>query len=446
MSYNLTFPRSEMSRERLALVITLLISLAIGIGFSAATPIFPYLVLALKGVIKELPELTKGSIAAHEGAVEFGALMAAFMLLRAPLAAFSGTLSDLLGRKTLILMGMVLYTLTSLGMLLVDDVLSLIILRAFTGAASGMTWPVAEAYLADVTRPEERGRAVSLYIMTQNLGDVIGPGIGAAVYKFYVESFGPKDYIFALKTPFIVMGGLSLIATALAVMLPSVIPKAKEVRAGLREVVSVLRSLPKPVATSIKAIYVNGIGNGLAMGIMNTALIVYAVERVVKDPAIIGLAFTIMGLVALPTTFISGWLSDRFARRKPFILASYLVSRPVIFIMPFIVDVASFILILVAFMMAFSIGMPIMRALQSELIGSEVRGTIFGIQQLFFNAGVIVGALLGSYLVSIYAPASLNLLGGEVTGYIVPFWTAGVLTVLTTVIFALHVKEPEVRL
>ncbi len=434
-----------MRKERLALIITLLISLVIGVGFSAAMPVFPYLVLALKGILTQLPELTQGEIAAHEGAVEFGALMAAFMLFRAPIAAFSGTLSDLLGRKTLILLGMVIYTITSLGMLLVDDVLGLIALRALTGVASGITWPVAEAYLADVTTPQERGRAISLYIMTQNLVDVVGPGIGAAVYKLYVQVFGPQDYLFALKTPFLVMGGLSLVATALAVALPKVVPTVKGVTSGLREIASILRSLPRSVATSIKAIYVNGVGNGLAMGIMNTALIVYAVEKIVKDPAIIGLAFTVMGLSALPTTFLSGWLSDRFERRKPFVLASYVVSRPVIFLMPFLADVTSFVLALIAFMMAFSIGMPIMRALQSELVGQEIRGTVFGVQQLFFNVGVVVGAMAGSYLVSVYAPTTVNLFGLELTGYIIPFWAAGVITVLTTVIFALYVKEPEVR-
>ncbi len=436
-----------MQKERLALLITLLISLVIGIGFSAATPVFPYLVLALKGVLKQLPELTQGSIAAHKGAVEFGALMAVFMLFRAPIAAFSGTLSDLFGRKAMILVGMVLYTLTSFGMLLVDDVLGLIIMRALTGVASGITWPVAEAYLADVTTPSERGKAISLYVMTQNLGDIVGPGIGAGVYKLYVEFFGPSDYVFALKTPFIVMALLSLVATGLAAALPKVVAStASKLSTGVREVIAVIRSLPKDVARSIKTIYINGAANGVAMGIMNTALIVFAVEKVVKDPAIIGLAFTIMGVAALPTTFLSGYLSDRFERRKPFVLLSYLISRPVVFLMPFITDVVGLLVILIAFMMAFSVGMPVMRALQSELVGQEVRGTIFGVQQLFFNAGVVGGAMFGSYLVAVYAPTTVNILGFELTGYIVPFWAAGILTVLTTILFALYVVEPEVRL
>ncbi len=436
-----------MREERLALIITLLISLVIGVGFSAATPVFPYLVLALKGVLKQLPELTQGSIAAHEGAVEFGALMAAFMLFRAPVAAFSGTLSDLFGRKTLILMGMVLYTVTSLGMILVNDVISLILMRGLTGVASGITWPVAEAYLADVTTPGERGKAISLYVMTQNLGDIVGPGIGAGVYKIYVEMIGPSDYIFALKTPFIVMALLSVVATGLAVMLPKTAMKApSKISAGLKEVMKIIRGLPSEVARSIKTIYVNGAGNGIAMGIMNTALIVYVVERIVKDPAVIGLIFTIMGAVGLPTTFLSGYLSDRFEKRKPFILWSYIISRPVIFVMPFITDLAGLLLILIVFMTSFSIGMPIMRALQSELVGQEIRGTIFGVQQLFFNAGVIGGALFGSYLVAVYAPHMINLMGFELTGYIVPFWTAGIITVLTTILFALYVTEPRERL
>ncbi|MCD6348454.1 MAG: MFS transporter, partial [Candidatus Korarchaeota archaeon] len=388
-----------------------------------------------------------GSIAAHKGAVEFGALMAVFMLFRAPIAAFSGTLSDLFGRKAMILVGMVLYTLTSFGMLLVDDVLGLIIMRALTGVASGITWPVAEAYLADVTTPSERGKAISLYVMTQNLGDIVGPGIGAGVYKLYVEFFGPSDYVFALKTPFIVMALLSLVATGLAAALPKVVAStASKLSTGVREVIAVIRSLPKDVARSIKTIYINGAANGVAMGIMNTALIVFAVEKVVKDPAIIGLAFTIMGVAALPTTFLSGYLSDRFERRKPFVLLSYLISRPVVFLMPFITDVVGLLVILIAFMMAFSVGMPVMRALQSELVGQEVRGTIFGVQQLFFNAGVVGGAMFGSYLVAVYAPTTVNILGFELTGYIVPFWAAGILTVLTTILFALYVVEPEVRL
>ncbi len=436
-----------MREERLALTITLLISLVIGIGFSAATPVFPYLVLALKGVLKQLPELTHGIIEAHEGAVEFGALMAAFMFFRAPVAAFSGTLSDLFGRKTLILVGMILYTITSLGMILVNDVVSLILMRGLTGVASGITWPVAEAYLADVTAPSERGKAISLYVMTQNLGDIVGLGIGAGVYKLYVDMVGSSDYIFALKTPFIVMTLLSILATGLAILLPKTIAEApSKISSGLKEVMNIIRELPLEVARSIKTIYVNGAGNGIAMGIMNTALIVYVVEKIVKDPAIIGLMFTIMGIVGLPTTFLSGYLSDRFEKRKPFILWSYIISRPVIFLMPFITDLTSLLLILILFMVSFSIGMPIMRALQSELVGQEIRGTIFGVQQLFFNAGVIGGALLGSYLVAVYAPLTINLAGLRFTGYIVPFWTAGAITVLTTILFAFYVIEPKEKL
>ena len=82
-----------------ALIILLLASFIVNLGFSALSPVFPYLVLALKGVLKELPELTTGSVQAHLGALEFGFLMAAFMATRAPVAIFSGFLSDLFGRK-----------------------------------------------------------------------------------------------------------------------------------------------------------------------------------------------------------------------------------------------------------------------------------------------------------------------------------------------------------
>ena len=61
-------------------------------------PVFPYLVLAIKGVLKELPELSM-EVRAYAGAIEFGALMAVFMAARAPTAFSSGFLSDFLGRR-----------------------------------------------------------------------------------------------------------------------------------------------------------------------------------------------------------------------------------------------------------------------------------------------------------------------------------------------------------
>ncbi|HDD56802.1 MAG TPA: MFS transporter, partial [Nitrososphaeria archaeon] len=147
-----------------ALIILLLASFIVNLGFSALSPVFPYLVLALKGVLKELPELTTGSIQAHLGALEFGFLMAAFMATRAPVAIFSGFLSDLFGRKRTIVLGMFLYLASATGFILAQDVTSLIIFRAVQGIASGMVWPVAEAYLADVTGRWQRGKALSAYV------------------------------------------------------------------------------------------------------------------------------------------------------------------------------------------------------------------------------------------------------------------------------------------
>jgi len=72
-----------------AVFLLLLASFTVNLGFSALSPVFPYLVLALKGVLQELPEFVAGTIQAHVGALEFGFLMAAFMLTRAPGNGFS---------------------------------------------------------------------------------------------------------------------------------------------------------------------------------------------------------------------------------------------------------------------------------------------------------------------------------------------------------------------
>jgi len=182
------------------------------LDFQLSARFSPTLVLALKGVLKELPELTAGAIQAHLGAIEFGFLMAAFMATRAPIAIFSGFLSDLFGRKRTMILGMFLYLIATIGFILAPDVLTLIIFRAVQGAASAMVWPVAEAYLADVTGRWQRGKALSAYVASMLIAELIGPGIGVAVYKAWCILFGGADYITALKSPIIFLAFVTLIS------------------------------------------------------------------------------------------------------------------------------------------------------------------------------------------------------------------------------------------
>jgi MFS family permease len=427
-----------------AILVLIAASFIINLGFSALGPLFPYLVLALKGVLRELPELTMGMIEAHQGALEFGLLMAAFMATRAPMSALSGLISDIFGRKWTIVVGMVLYLVATTGFILSRDVTSLIIFRAVQGIGSAMVWPVAEAYLADVTGRWQRGRAISAFMASMLIAELIGPGIGVAIYKVWVAVFGGADYIMAIKSPIIFLAVMVLGSLITTIFLPSIPARSNpSIKTGLEDVKNLLKTLPKAISRSLKIMYLNGIINGFSLGIIETALIVYIIEFVVKDPAYVGLYYIISSAAALPATLLSGYIADRIRRRKPIILLGYVVGRGVFFLMPLIRDPALFLMLAIPSSMTFGISVPAMVALQADIAPREVRGSIFGIQELFINSGVLAGSILGGWLTQILTIQIYRVAAYQIQGIVLPFWITGALGALTTILFALYVKEPE---
>jgi len=433
--------RSDVVRAILVLVAA---SFIINLGFSALGPLFPYLVLALKGVLRELPELTMGVIEAHQGALEFGLLMAAFMATRAPMSVFSGFLSDIFGRKRAIVAGMMLYLVATIGFIFSRDVTSLIIFRAVQGMGSAMVWPVAEAYLADVTRRWQRGRAISAFMASMLIAELIGPGIGVAIYKVWVAVFSGADYIMAIKSPIIFLAVMVLGSLITTIFLPSIPAGSKpSIKTGFEGIKGVLKTLPRMISRSLKIMYLNGVINGFSMGIIETALIVYVIEFVVKDPTYVGLYYIVSSAAALPATLLSGYMADRIKRRKPIIVLGYVVGRGVFFLMPLIRDPALFLMLAIPSSMTFGISVPAMTALQADIAPREVRGSIFGIQELFMNSGVLVGSILGGWLTQILATQIYRVAVYQIQGIALPFWITGTLGALTTILFALYVKEPE---
>jgi len=426
--------------------IIFLISFFVNLGFSCISPVFPYYVLALKGILTELPEELVGTIEAYKASVELGALMAAFMISRAPMAAFVGYLSDRMGRKKIIALGLTLYFLTAVGFILSPNIPSLIIVRILQGVSSAMVWPVAETLLTEIVDKLQRGKAMSIYVSLMNFAGIFGPSIGVAIYKLYITSVSNPDLFTALRTPFIFLAIVSLIALISSLSLPkgrkSNITTDKS-HFNFQGIKDSLNKLSTEAKRSIYVIYVNGVVNGFGMGIVNTSAIVYIIQEVAKDPAGLGMLYSISGTVTIISSILAGHLSDKIGKRKKLIIAGYLISRPVFLIIPFIKSLWILIGFYSLATLSFGIGMPLMRVLQADLTPTEVRGTIFGFQQTFFNSGTAAGALIGGYLCAVVSNINFNLLGSTINGIFIPFWITAILGLFTTILFWLFVTEPK---
>src|SRR5713101_5758179 len=119
-----------------------------------------------------------------------GAIMASFSAMQFLFAPGWGRLSDRIGRRPVLLVStagaVVSYSLFALGSRLSGDPALWVLLgsRLFAGIC-GANITVAQAYIADITPPEERSKKMGLIGMAFGLGFIFGPFIGGKSLQYF---------------------------------------------------------------------------------------------------------------------------------------------------------------------------------------------------------------------------------------------------------------------
>jgi len=236
---------------------------------------------------------------------QIGMLFSAYPLCQLIAGPFLGRLSDRYGRRPILILSQAGTALSFLILGLSRNFSVMLLARMLDGASGGNIL-VAQAYVADVTTPENRSRGMGLIGMAFGLGFVLGPLLGGVLVSLPVA----EDW--RLRLPFLVAAGFSTLAWILVL---TRLPESRPRGARNREAARVLswRGLADTMTLpGIGQLILLGFLSVLAFAALEGTLSLFLRRRMEWNARSAAFAFAGLGLLS---AFVQGGLIRRLVPR-----------------------------------------------------------------------------------------------------------------------------------
>ncbi len=359
------------------------------------------------GTYMRIPVLPLFAASRGAGTDQVGMINAAFMLSAGFLAIPAGLLSDRLGRRPMLLGGLLLMSVSSLLIPLSTGPLAMAAIYLLFGIGLAAFTPTMMSFIADVAPRSQLGRAYSWYTTAVYLGMTFGPAAGGLLGRAW-----------GLGQVFLVSGGLIFLAFLIShVFLPKrmIHSRAKERKISLRSSLSILLHNHRLLAGLLGTL-----GGCFGFGMFVTFLPLHAKAQGL-DAGHVGIVFAAQALANALLRIPFGRLSDRLDRG----LTSF-AGLIVFGIALGMTGMFSGVVILSACAALLGLGMGVgftaLGALVAEVVSQEQRGLAMGL----YNSCIYLGMMLSSAT-----------MGGmiRVIGFRNGFILAGAISLTLTLVF-----------
>ncbi len=357
----------KSNRKQVAILSFALI--VVSLGFGMVIPIFPFYVERMGG-----------------GGKELGLLVAVAAVTELVFGPVWGSLSDRVGRKPILMLGMVGYGVSSLLFGLATELWMLYAARALSGVLSAATASTAMAYIGDSTSDEDRGGGMGILGAAGGLGLILGPGFGGWLGGV------------SLATPFFAAAGISLVSVLLILfLLPESLPaqarqpaerKTKTLQAKRGELWSALLS---PIGILLFMAFLASFG----LANFEAVFGLYALEKFSYGPERVGVILAVMGLVSTVGKVFTGTLTRRWGDAP--VIKTSLLTGSIGFLV--LLSANTYLTILLAtgfFILSKTWLRPAVFSLTSKQ-AAVGQGVAMGLSNSFMSLGRIVGPLWAGF-------------------------------------------------
>jgi DHA1 family multidrug resistance protein-like MFS transporter len=347
------------------ILVIMLLLMTIFIGFGIIIPI--------------LPEVVKSAGATFHNALLLSVYSAASFLM----SPIWGSLSDRIGRRPIIMIGLLGFSVSFLIFGFADGHLWIMyVSRILGGLFSGAATACAVAYVADITTEENRTKGMGLVGMSIGLGFIFGPAIGGILSKW------------GTALPFFAAAGLSFATFlfAFSVLKESLPPEHRTSREGQK-----LANKPSRWAAfsgSLKYLYLLSFFVTFTLAGLEATLQYFEMARVGATPFDIGMMFLASGIVG---ALIQGGVVRRLVKKgaEQRVIAIGLILSAAGF---FLLLLSSSVLTAAIYLSVFGAGNALIRPCVISLITQRTKvgqGVATGLNSSMDSLGRIAGPLLG---------------------------------------------------
>ena len=294
-----------------------------------------------------------------------------------------GKIGDKIGRRPVLLVSLFGQALGYIIFGLGGSLWMLILGRLIGGITSG-NLSTSSAYIADISKPEERSKNFAIISTAWSLGLIMGPALGGL--------FGQ----FSLETPAFVAGAVTLINLVLGCfLLPESLPKQKRdtTKLVIRDYNPILAILDMAARPGLGAIILISAIFGFAFNGMNSILALFMIQKFTADTWVLSLMMMLSGVtIALANSFLIPFLAPRFSVKLMgvFGLLGLAISSVGVFFAP-LIWLTILVNILGSAMSAFIF--PALTTLSIERVLPKEAGQLLGVNSAVGSLMNIVGPL-----------------------------------------------------
>lgn len=314
-------------------------------------------------------------------ALTVGLLSASYSLMQFLFAPMWGRLSDRIGRRPVILVGLfgsfAAYLLFGLA-----HTLTLLFVARMSAGIAGANIPTAQAFIADTTTPENRAKGMGLVGAAFGLGFVFGPAVGGFLSRW------------GYATPAFFASALSLANFGAAYFL---LPESRSVAVRkdytrVSRIAAFRKALARPHLPLLLAVYFLVIAG---FSSFEATFALFSERRFGFTAATIGYVFAFVGVVlALVQGLIVGraarWVGEN--RLVPFAI---LVIALGLALVPLAGSVAMLVVACGTLAVGMGFNSPSLVSLISRLSDRNDQGSVLGISQSLASLARIVGPAWG---------------------------------------------------